>query len=1548
MKYHCQLPRGFGHHLVHFPRHYTSQLILRRFAFRINNPLNSRTDAMCSSTRVSVRLFRGLSISTSPALFLFLTIICGFLLKPTSLYAAPPTPTPSAPAALSGVDAQIQQLQQETTGTVTIARHPILGTVRLVQINPGSDLLAGQSLTAAEAHSPTMLAGKAEHFFTEYGALFGLDDAVTTLAVAAETAESYGYRRLTYQEQYQGIPVFGGELHSHFDNNGQLTAVNGVTVAAQELLAAKLNPTPTLQTEDAMAMAIAGVASQLTKTDGVANASSNTLVATTATLYIYQTGLVQGNPGRLHLAYQVEVRDPQHAVREFVFVDAHTGAILDQFTGVHALEREVSEGNLANVVWDEGSGHSDPIPNGWASGSSDQVKAWNDEITGAKEAYNFFSSITNGARRSYDGAEAVMRTVNNDPQIECPNAVWDGTSANYCNGVTADDIVVHEWGHAYTEYTSKLVYAWQPGALNESFSDIWGETADLINNGRGTDVHNPRTTGSCSTFSGAAVGDNSTRWLAGEDAGSFGGAIRDMWNPLCYDNPGKVSDSVYHCTTDDFGGVHLNSGVPNHLYALLVDGGTYNGRTINAIGMTRAAHLFWRTQSAYLTAVSDFADLADGLTAACTDLIDKPLYKLSTDGPSTWGVAAETINSSHCSALATAIDAVELRTPPTQCSFQPLLNPTAPALCSNPEQPVTLNLQDWESGLGSWQVGRDEVAAPAQFTIPNWSVVGNLPDGRAGKAAFGPDPIDNGDMCQQVDESGIIYLQSPVMTVPSYASTLRVAFEHWMASEAAYDGGVVKFRVNGGPWTQVPKSRFRFNAYNTILAFPNQSNTNPLAGTDAFSGSDAGSVQGSWGQSQIDLTGLATPNSTLQLRFDFGVDGCTGLIGWYVDDVRTYTCAAPNDLAIRQQGPSSAFLPGETLTLQLFVDNNGQVPTTNVTVSDALPAALQYVEATTQGPLTFNQINGAPNLAWRIDQILGTLTGTLNLTVRVRNDLNQDQSIVNRATISADNDGTANNNSADSTINVVVPRLGLAQSSYEVEEGDSVTLLLTADRANPHADMVVNYNINAASASAGTDYVASSGEVRVTSTMTHTELTIPTVDDTDREGNESFQVTLSTPRGAQLTTKTATVTILDNDQPGVTVTPLVGETTEAGGSATFDLVLKTAPSADVLISATSSDSSEGTASGALTFTPANWQTAQQLTISGVDDPIDDGDVSYTVNLVATSDDTDYAALTLPALTLINEDNDFAALSLDIAIDEPGPRVGEVVTYTYRVTNSGTVTVSELKGSDTLFGALAFTPTVLTPGAASNVILTRTTVVSDLVGAVEQSTTVTGLSAGGNVIRVKASPLVNLLNVSLELTATVAIAGIGKPCAGTQSLQVPAQSKIVRCYAVKNTGAISLTPHTATDSHIGTLMDQIAYDLAPGTTFVFTSTEPAISSATSTIVWRAGVDYTAPVGEPAVEEPLTLQRTAVVTLTVSSATDDLDEDTIPDNVEGVGDPDGDQIPNYLDPDSDGDNLPDREEVGPDPTQPRDSNGNGVPDYLEFGRGITEIWLPLVRR
>src|SRR5690606_38731974 len=120
------------------------------------------------------------------------------------------------------------------------------------------------------------------------------------------------------------------------------------------------------------------------------------------------------------------------------------------------------------------------------------------------EAYWFFDNAF--GQDSFDGEGAPMLTINNDPAIQCPNANWNGVTTNYCDGVTSDDVVAHEWGHAYSEYTHGLIYQWQAGALNESYSDIWGETIDLINNREDEGEGNlavKRPVGLCSTHSPA-------------------------------------------------------------------------------------------------------------------------------------------------------------------------------------------------------------------------------------------------------------------------------------------------------------------------------------------------------------------------------------------------------------------------------------------------------------------------------------------------------------------------------------------------------------------------------------------------------------------------------------------------------------------------------------------------------------------------------------------------------------------------------------------------------------------------------------------------------------------------------------------------------------------------------------------------------------------------------------------------------------------------------------------------------------------------------------
>jgi Ca2+-binding RTX toxin-like protein len=159
-------------------------------------------------------------------------------------------------------------------------------------------------------------------------------------------------------------------------------------------------------------------------------------------------------------------------------------------------------------------------------------------------------------------------------------------------------------------------------------------------------------------------------------------------------------------------------------------------------------------------------------------------------------------------------------------------------------------------------------------------------------------------------------LESPDIVIPEADGATRLTFDHYVATEANFDGGNLKISIDGGPFTLVPAAAFTFNDYNTAALQP----TNPLAPEPGFSGTDGGVTGGSWGESQVDLSALGvTGGQTIRLRFDFGQDGCAGIDGWYVDDVTVVQCALVD--------PTVAVAPG------------GDVPsntsaTLNLTVGD--------------------------------------------------------------------------------------------------------------------------------------------------------------------------------------------------------------------------------------------------------------------------------------------------------------------------------------------------------------------------------------------------------------------------------------------------------------------------------------------------------------------------------------------------------------------------------------------------------------------------------------
>ena len=99
-----------------------------------------------------------------------------------------------------------------------------------------------------------------------------------------------------------------------------------------------------------------------------------------------------------------------------------------------------------------------------------------------------------------------MRTVNNDPRIACPNANWNGDDDELLQRCHVRRRRRSRVGPRLHRVHQRLIYQWQPGALNESYSDIWGETVDLINGRQDDDETQPgRTVGQCSQFTRGAI-----------------------------------------------------------------------------------------------------------------------------------------------------------------------------------------------------------------------------------------------------------------------------------------------------------------------------------------------------------------------------------------------------------------------------------------------------------------------------------------------------------------------------------------------------------------------------------------------------------------------------------------------------------------------------------------------------------------------------------------------------------------------------------------------------------------------------------------------------------------------------------------------------------------------------------------------------------------------------------------------------------------------------------------------------------------------------------
>jgi bacillolysin len=190
------------------------------------------------------------------------------------------------------------------------------------------------------------------------------------------------------------------------------------------------------------------------------------------------------------------------------------------------------------------------------------------------------------------------------------NAFWNGEQMTYGDGDGRTclplsgglDVVGHELTHGVTEFTSNLIYEGESGALNESFSDMMGNTIEFYAAQQGTDP--------------AGEPD----WRIGEDVIVDTDGFRNMGDPQEFGDPDHYSELF--TGPEDGGGVHTNSGIPNHAYYLAVNGGRNAGCggspsghthtadcdvTVPAVGLSTAEHIFYDG----FTSLPEYANMCD-------------------------------------------------------------------------------------------------------------------------------------------------------------------------------------------------------------------------------------------------------------------------------------------------------------------------------------------------------------------------------------------------------------------------------------------------------------------------------------------------------------------------------------------------------------------------------------------------------------------------------------------------------------------------------------------------------------------------------------------------------------------------------------------------------------------------------------------------------------------------------------------------------------------------------------------------------------------------
>lgn len=436
---------------------------------------------------------------------------------------------------------------------------------------------------------------KALAFIADRPAAFKIDSPAEELELISQKSDDLGKTHLSFQQVYRGIPVWGSRTIVHFEDAQTIYMVAGQTVPTPGI-----DIKPNINDADASSNAL----NEMSKT-----LNNNNLVAS-SDLIIYPF------EKDLRLVHLITVTSPTDgSIRWRLFVDAQTGDIIDKFNDIHFDGPDVGTGpDVLNtmqsfpiylqsgnyIMWDATRPtyiftYEDFYNGGPISTDPDGDKVWDDN-TGQKAAVSghvyagmtidYFNSTFSW--NSYDNMGSDLIVNVHDP-VYVNNAYWNGYSLNFADGDGVNylpfsgslDVVAHEFGHGVTEYTAGLIYRFQSGALNESYSDVFGACVDRDD------------------------------WLLGEDIRlASPGFIRSMEDPTLRGHPSHMDDYIWYGIETDNGGVHINSGIPNHAF--------YWASSLTSREV--AEQIWFRTLSTYLTPSSGMYFWAAMIVQAAADL----------------------------------------------------------------------------------------------------------------------------------------------------------------------------------------------------------------------------------------------------------------------------------------------------------------------------------------------------------------------------------------------------------------------------------------------------------------------------------------------------------------------------------------------------------------------------------------------------------------------------------------------------------------------------------------------------------------------------------------------------------------------------------------------------------------------------------------------------------------------------------------------------------------------------------------------------------------